>query len=117
MGSGVDFITVGLRTLTPYEVRSSRSVITKRASVPRYAAKGMPLRRHANRPTKNRLFPLKIVAVRKFVSVNNMQSLDDGKLAVVFLNPASWHYSRCPLECLRPKLKTSGDGCCRFALV
>jgi hypothetical protein len=56
--------------------------------VPRYAAKGMPLRRHANRPTKNRLFPLNIVEVRKFVSVNDMQSLDDGKLAVVFLNPA-----------------------------
>jgi hypothetical protein len=51
-------------------------------------ARGMPLRRHANRPTTNRLFPLTIAEVRAFVSLNNMQSSDGGKLVVVFLNPA-----------------------------
>lgn len=51
-------------------------------------ARGMPLRRHANRPTKNRLFPLTIAEVRAFVSLNNMQSSDGSKVVVVFLNPA-----------------------------
>lgn len=48
----------------------------------------MFLKRHANRPGKDRVFPLALGEVRAFVSTNNLRHRDGGELPVIFRNPA-----------------------------